>query len=525
VKVSLARILVLLTTTALAFGGSLLVAAPAAHARDQVRAIGAWSMVPQSKDANGDGVIDGDGGVPKSGALSLQPSAKRVGAGNRVAQPNERLIDGALSWYLPTRGFPVRLDACASSGAQYRWVIAGASGPVTTTDWRNLSKKTCRTTVALPEGPYSFTLEVKDGAQRARDTLAADVRNIIVVAMGDSYASGEGNPRNVRAWLRKGGAIDPYWDDDACHRSALGAPALAALQLERASRFTSVTLVDVACSGATVDAGILGAQLAAGQRESQVEQAARILGPHAADVVLLSIGGNDVGFGSILETCAFNANCPLAAPAPGPLRAYPTVQQGIQGQTAQLPGDFDRIAACLSGGACTLADGRSFGGVPTSPDASILPTLYPDITRAANGQACSYLTVSQQDFAWARATTLSPAPPATYPYRTTSGSVVDLANQAGSLNSQVAGTSRLAGWLPVVGTWSASGDSPVGHGVCAGADAWVFGFTGLTSLPSASFHPNPTGQSVMAAAITNAARSAITPRVGGAGRSADRADS
>ncbi|MFM8895478.1 MAG: hypothetical protein ACKOE2_08920, partial [Actinomycetales bacterium] len=33
-----------------------------------------WAMIPMSKDANDDGIIDGDGGFPKAGALSLQPS-------------------------------------------------------------------------------------------------------------------------------------------------------------------------------------------------------------------------------------------------------------------------------------------------------------------------------------------------------------------------------------------------------------------------------------------------------------------
>ena len=64
---------------------------------------GSWSMVPQSKDVNKDGFIDGDGGVPKSGAMSSNPSSTYVGAENFIAQPNERLIGGSLSWYLEDR--------------------------------------------------------------------------------------------------------------------------------------------------------------------------------------------------------------------------------------------------------------------------------------------------------------------------------------------------------------------------------------------------------------------------------------
>lgn len=479
-------------------------------------AVGRWSMVPQSKDSDGDGVIDGDGGVPQSGALSLQPSARMVGAGNRVAQPHERLIDGALSWYLSDRGFAVRLNACSSSGDEARWLIegaqAGSDGEIATTPWRPLARRTCSSTVRLPEGSYTAVLEVRQGRRRDRATLPITVDNIIVVSLGDSYASGEGNPRNVRAWLRQGGSFSPYWDDDGCRRSARGAPALAALALEKSSAQTSVTLIDVSCSGATVDAGVLGSQPSAGQSASQVEQAAALLRGRAADLVVISVGGNDVGFGSILEACALRANCPVSAPRAGPLAGSPTVQAGIQQQTAALAGDYARIAACLGGASCTLADGRAVPALPLAPGARVLPTLYPDITRAADGAPCSYLTIPPQDFAWARATILDPAPPPTYPYPLTSGGSAVLSVAAGSLNGQILASARLPGWVPVGGTWSASGDTPEGHGVCAEDQSWVFGFTGFSGLPSASFHPNPIGQDVLAAAITQAARAALAAR-------------
>jgi lysophospholipase L1-like esterase len=310
----------------------------------------------------------------------------------------------------------------------------------------------------------------------------------------------------VQSWLRRGGSLTPYWDDDACRRSARGAPALAARALEAASDRTSVTLVYLACSGASVDAGILGAQSSAGLQASQIEQAVQLLGDRPVDLVLLSIGGNDVGFTSVLESCALSTACPISRPRPGPLSGSPTVNAGVQARTAELAGDLDRIAACLGTGPCVLAGGRASAGVTLSADARILPTLYPDITRDAAGAPCTYLTIPSQDFAWARSTILSPAPPARYPYPVSTSRTVDLSVASGSLNQQLAAASRLAGWSPVVGTWSASGDSPVGHGVCAGDDAWVFGLTALSALPSASFHPNPAGQAVLATAIVNAVR-------------------
>ena len=484
-------------------------AADGVRAKDSPRAVADWSMVAQSKDANGDGFIDGDGGVPASGALSSRPSARFVGAGNRVAQANERLIDGELSWYLSPRGFPVRLDACASRGERYRWRVSTGGAAVLTTDWRALGKRGCRQTVVLPEGGYQFALDVLSGSRRDSTSVPARVRNILIVAMGDSYASGEGNPRNVRSWLRRGGAFTPYWDDDPCHRSTRAAPAQAALALEEASRTTSVTLLLLACSGATVDRGILGPQVAAGQSESQIEQAARVLAGREADLVLISVGGNDVGFTSVLETCARNADCPTVRASSGPLSGYPTLQAGIQAQTARLAADFDRISTCLGGSACQLSDGRSVPGLALAGSGHVLPVLYPDITRAADGGPCTYLTISQKDFAWARDTVLAPSPVNPYPYPLSRGGTASLSMTAGSLNQQVAGTSRFDRWTPVTGAWSASGDSPVGHGVCAGDAAWVFAFTGFSALPSASFHPNPQGQVVLGRAIAQAAAAAL----------------
>lgn len=495
--------------TALALAATVMVALPpTAAAAPGPSAQGSWSMVPQSKDANGDGVIDGDGGVPSSGALSRQPSRTYVGAGNRIAQPNERLIDGSLSWYLSKKGYPVRLDACDSTGDEYRWTVKEGRRTVTTTDWRPLARKTCRVTLTLPEAGYAMTLEVRANGRTVRDKVTASVRNLLVVSLGDSYASGEGNPRNVEAWLREGFPFAPYWDADGCNRSARSGPALAALALENASTRTSVTLVDVSCSGATVDRGILGPQ--SRTVASQVEQAARILDGQGADLVLLSVGGNDVGFLSILQACALAADCPLATPPSGPLRSSATVQQGVQAQTAELPGDYARIAACLGSDTCTRADGSIGPGIRLAEGARIMPTLYPDITRAANGQSCSYLTITPTDFAWARDTVLLPTPPDPYPYTTTNGSTVDLPMGAGSLNQQIAATTGL-GWSPITGTWSASGDSRVGHGVCAGPAAWVFGLTALSGFTEASFHPNPAGQQVLAEQILEAASTALRP--------------
>jgi lysophospholipase L1-like esterase len=89
------------------------------------------------------------------------------------------------------------------------------------------------------------------------------------VALGDSYSSGVGT-----------GVDDPA--SGACARSALSYPLLWAGE-HRPAR-----LRFVACSGATIG-DVRGNQIAA-------------LGP-GTDLVTITIGGNDAGFGSVLRSC------------------------------------------------------------------------------------------------------------------------------------------------------------------------------------------------------------------------------
>ena len=385
-------------------------------------------------------------------------------------------------------------------------MIRSAQRTVDTTPWTPLTAKKCATTVFLHESVYDLTVEVRKGSTVDSVVVRANVRNLLIVALGGSYASGEGNPRNVEAWARGGsaGPLDPYWDDDACRRSARGAPAQAALLLEDPSPTTSVTLVDVACSGATVNQGILGSQPSAAIAESQIERARAIVGSHPVDLVTMSVGGNVAGFTSVLEACALRTDCPLARASRQHLSSYPTLQDGVQAETGALAAKYRRIATCLGGVWCTVADGRVVPGLPIAAHARVLPSMYPDITRAANGQPCSYLTIAPKDFAWASQTILNPSPPNPYSYTLARGGATSLSVARGSPNQQVAASAAVPGWLPVASTWGASGNSRIGHGVCAGDDAWAFGLTVLSTMPSASFHPNIEGQHAMATALTQA---------------------
>ena len=98
------------------------------------------------------------------------------------------------------------------------------------------------------------------------------------------------------------GLSRPTWDDKQCHRSSFSAQAQTALAIEAADPKSSVTFVHLACSGAeTTDLytdgyeGIAGSPLPA-----QLKAAARAVGDREIDALLLSVGGNDANFSSII---------------------------------------------------------------------------------------------------------------------------------------------------------------------------------------------------------------------------------
>jgi hypothetical protein len=86
--------------------------------------------------------------------------------------------------------FTVRLNGCASSGDEsivtYSWEIAG--GPVISTD-------SCMLELQLAEGTYPVVLTVEDDGGDV-GVIAQDliVQDWLIVALGDSYGSGEGAP-------------------------------------------------------------------------------------------------------------------------------------------------------------------------------------------------------------------------------------------------------------------------------------------------------------------------------------------
>ena len=123
-----------------------------------------------------------------------------------------------------------------------------------------------------------------------------EVEDILIIAIGDSFASGEGNPERPE-YDKKGlkwadGQVEYITKDhEAAHRSTLCWSAQAALQLENASNKTSVTYINLAETGGLIRNSV-----------SQLGSLRKIIGAREVDALLISTGGNDIGFSYLIST-------------------------------------------------------------------------------------------------------------------------------------------------------------------------------------------------------------------------------
>lgn len=230
----------------------------------------------------------------------------------------------------------------------------------------------CDQTVTLPiPYPVGARISVEVGGREIATDIAK-VTDLLVVAMGDSFASGEGNPdvpvrfsRERRADYGYGPGNEPLsgyparvgpwqsigdtafiksnarWIDQACHRSLYSHQIRAALQLAVEDPHRAVTFVGYACSGAEIVDGLFRrykghewvpnppdisqlsaiAQAQCGPKraeEQEMPEAYHMRGRIAElrgglilrrcdpddsrkiDLVLVSVGGNDIGFARLL---------------------------------------------------------------------------------------------------------------------------------------------------------------------------------------------------------------------------------
>jgi lysophospholipase L1-like esterase len=271
----------------------------------------------------------------------------------RINEPCTR--DNVKESYLAPVDHPVtvRLTGAVPVGATCAWSFDDGDGPQQSTfdcaEPINFRARYGRPTVA--------TVDVSSGpAASQRITTEISVRDIFIAGLGDSVASGEGNPdrqvalsdegfcfrsylgtasaqyyRPSRAGYKGGRACEapdflPVWQrqsalwfNAACHRSLYSYQTRTALALAVQYPHIAVTYLPLACTGATIADGLFGTQRARecpptktaaacqGTVNAQLAElrealtaAKRRQPDRKLDLILLSIGANDINFSGLV---------------------------------------------------------------------------------------------------------------------------------------------------------------------------------------------------------------------------------
>lgn len=317
----------------------------------------------------------------------------------KVSEPCTR--DGAKESYLtPTdHAVAVRLTGTVPVGAVCAWTFDDGEGP-------RQSSSDCGEPVTLRVRygkPTVATVDISSAEAPQRVSTEIAVRDVFIAGLGDSIASGEGNPDRPVALADEGfcfrsllgGPAGQYfrpsragyngtracenagsdalnywqrrsaqWSNQACHRSLYSYQARAAIALAVQHKHIAVTFLPLACTGATITEGLLGGQRAreclvtrnsincegsvVGQvadLRDAVTAAKRRQPSRQLDLVLLSIGANDINFsGLVADVIVDNGTERALFRRSGVLS---TVEESRSALARELPQRFGRLREAL----------------------------------------------------------------------------------------------------------------------------------------------------------------------------------
>lgn len=292
-----------------------------------------------------------------------------------------------------------------------------------------------RTSIPYPDGA---TISVNVDGERPI-SLDVKVKDLLVVGMGDSFASGEGNP-DVPVQMDEGKrsqSIYPApmiadasgqarWLDEPCHRSLYSYQMRAALQMALENPHGAVTYLGYACSGAAIDKGIIGPQTYVEYRSDDANspnpqvsavsggkgdgQMARFLKEDCrqdpardgdgywvcpnndfkrnADFVFVSIGGNDIGFANLVSWATLRKG-PVTRLANW-FGVTTSPDEFANAMSSTLPGAYQRLARQFE-----RAMPLNHDSLPYDTSRVVL-TAYPDILADENGNTCQGVTNGNQ---------------------------------------------------------------------------------------------------------------------------------
>ena len=366
--------------------------------------------------------------------------------------------------YINPKAWTVDFNGCAGLPPQsvLRWEIDG----------QPLSETRCsfsRDFPALQIYVVKLSATTPDGQTNTAEA-SVTLRDLFIVSIGDSFGSGEGNPDKPRHQLKRA-----RWVDEPCHRSALAGPALAAALAEQFDPHSAVTFISFACSGAVME-HLLTSTQQKGSRlvQPQLPKVFEAAGQRTIDALLVSIGGNDVQFSTLVLKCIKLRHADTD----------PGANQIINDGLAALPAKFGALAQRLNDPA------------NTARVANVFITQYPDLVRDEDRDFCDHSTpVTELLFAingaeseWALNKVVVP------------------------LNEAIQSAATTFGWNYVDGILSKfGGDSSdhIAHGFCSGDQRWVNTFNDSWRIQgdkNGTVHPNLDGHSWYAQRLVQALR-------------------
>ncbi len=321
---------------------------------------------------------------------------------------------------------------------------------------------------------------IRDGSLTSEQAADGPDEDQLIVSIGDSVASGEGNPDRAGDFPTR----RERWLLRRCHRSLRSGHAEAALQAERDDPEVDVAFVALACSGATIEEGLLGPYRGIQPERGDLLEPAQVARVNALaerreiDLLLVGVGANDVHFSSIVKFCLAVRDCPEQRfdprrPFGEAPRGTPTLREVVDDELRRMGGRYAALDRELS---------------DRIPRDRVVLVEYFDPTRAPAGRGggrppegfcrVAFLNgeITPDESRWARREVLEP------------------------LNAAVAAAGRDHGWRVVDGVDEAF----AAHGICARPDGerWV------RTLPeslhrqgldfSGTLHPNRLGHEATA---------------------------
>lgn len=358
----------------------------------------------QEAASRGDGILAAERRLERdSGGLGW---AKDV-VGNLCLDPYGNLLttcerDGESESYLTPRDYPITVGieggeapdgTCSWSfddgEGQLRQMTAPCNSLV------NVRVRYGRTTVATVDIPLG------DGtAQRVATEIA--VRDVLIAGLGDSIAAGEGDPdRAVRLdggfCFRRFGTGEQYyrpgragftgdrscengptstdadrdwarhgarWMSPGCHRSLYGYQLRTALALAVEQPHIAVTFLPLACTGASIQTGmfagqsfddcpaVVGIDDCSGSAPAQLSELKKLMDQvhkqepeRDLDMILLTIGANDINFASLVANVIVDA--PTERLILGRGGGIVSVKDADKALEQKLPEQFARLRVAL----------------------------------------------------------------------------------------------------------------------------------------------------------------------------------